>query len=579
MAAMKIVLATLHAKYAHNSLALPCLAAATAETAGITTVIREFTVNEHHASLLRALMTEDAAVMAFSCYIWNVESTARLAADLKRLNPALILLVGGPEVSHTAREFLTDHPAFDGVIRGEGEQTWQELVSLLQRCRLHGPTLSDLPDGLTWRTPDGIVASAPRPPLANLDTLPSPFALGLADLGKPLVYYETSRGCPFSCAFCMSSLEQGVRAFSPERVRCDLQLLGNSGVRVVKLVDRTFNYDPRRADAIWEMIISLDTTSCFHFEIAADLLTDDNFRTLARVPAGRFRFEIGVQATGRETLARVARHSDTERLFANARRLLRETGVAVHLDLVAGLPGEDFQGFLGSLEQLLTIRPHHIQVEPLKVLKGSPMEAIAREEGYAWSDNPPYAILNTPWLSYGEICHIEDISRLLDQFYNSGRFRNALAAVAEHRELSLFFRDMARHPATEHAQAQSSVKGLFEQFWGFTQANLERAAADSVRDALCYDYCRGEYPSAGLIPSFFPRDRQTSGKGPDREQREKILAHLQPHKGSRVRTFCAAFTKDYATEPAGPGPVHILFVYVAAAGAGLQVTPVRITEP
>lgn len=579
MAAMKIVLTTLHAKYAHNSLALPCLAAASAEITGVTTVIREYTINEHHATLLRALMAEDAAVIAFSCYIWNVESIVRLAVDLKRLNPALTLLAGGPEVSHTAQDFLNEHGVFDGVLRGEGEQTWRELVELLQRCHPHGPHVSDLPDGLTWRTPDGIVETAPRPPLTDLDLLSSPFARGLADLNKPLVYFETSRGCPFTCAFCMSALEQGVRTFSLERIHRDLQLLMAAGVQTVKLVDRTFNYDARRADAIWEMILSLDSPSRFHFEIAADLLTDDNFRTLARVPEGRFRFEIGVQATGRETLARVARQSDTVRLFANVRRLLRETAVTVHLDLVAGLPGEDFQGFLDSLEQLLTIRPHHIQVEPLKVLKGSPMTAIAHSEGYVWSPNAPYVILRTPLLSYGEICCIEDISRQLDLIYNSGRFPNTLTAVAGQRELAVFFRDMARQAVREQTPAQSSVRGLFEQFWTFVRESLSPTAAEDVRDALCFDYCRGEYPSTGLIPSFFPRDWQIPGTSLDRKQRELILAAIAPPPGSRVRTYEGTFAKDYTTSPPGPGPARVLFVSVAAAGAGLQVTPVRIQEP
>ncbi len=402
---MKILLATLHAKYVHNSLALPCLATACKGIAGVETVIREFTVNEPSHLVLRALVAEQADVAAFSCYIWNIGETLKLASDLKQVRPETFIILGGPEASYGIFELMAQNPAIDCIVRGEGEETFRELMAHLLRTDQGSDALQGVSAGIVFRVGDEIIAAPEREPIADLDSIPSPFNAGLVDLKKPLVYYESSRGCPFSCAFCMSSLERGVRSFSMKRIKEDLGLLTAQKAQTVKLVDRTFNYDAARANAIWEFILAENRGSRFHFEIAADLLTEDNFLLLRRVPPGMFRFEIGVQSGDENTLERVGRRSDLERLFANVRRLREETGVIVHLDLVAGLPGEDYQGFLNTLQRLFNVLTSdgqwqgeecHIQVEPLKVLKGSPMRKIAAKENYAYSAAPPYKVLRPP---------------------------------------------------------------------------------------------------------------------------------------------------------------------------------------
>ena len=366
---MKILLTTLHAKYVHSSLALPCLAAACTGIDGVETVIREFTINEPRDVTLRRIVAEQADLVAFSCYIWNIEQTLRLVADLKKVLPRTFIVLGGPEASYGMFEIMERNRAVDCIVRGEGEETFRELVAAVHHhhsaiqplnnstTQQFTPTADLLQDirGLVFRAGEEVIATSERPPLPDLDAIPSPFARGLVDLAKPLVYFETSRGCPFSCAFCMSSLEKGVRSFSLERIRDDLRLLVESGARTVKLVDRTFNYDARRANEIWEFILHTNRDSSFHFEIAADLLTEENLRLLEKVPPGMFRFEIGVQSENAETLARVGRSSDLARLFANVRRLVATTGVIVHLDLVAGLPHEDYEGFLGSLQKVFDL--------------------------------------------------------------------------------------------------------------------------------------------------------------------------------------------------------------------------------
>jgi len=570
-APMKIVLATLHAKYVHASLALPCLAASIADLDGIDTVIREFTVNEPPQSVLAELLGELPDIVAFSCYIWNVEQSLRIAGDLKKLRPSTLIVVGGPEVSFDAEVLLGRTEAVDFVIRGEGEQTWRELAGILSRAEPFAANPEALPAGITWRSGDSILSSPDRHVVPDLDTLPSPFALGLVDTAKPLVYCETSRGCPFSCAFCLSSIDKGVRSFSMARIHRDLQCLMDAKVQVVKLVDRTFNFDAGRADSIWEFILSQDSPCTFHFEVAADLLTERNLAVLKRVPPGRFRFEIGVQATGKETLDRVNRTCRTDRLFANIRRLRSETGVTVHLDLVAGLPGEDLPGFLNSLQQLFSLHPHHIQVEPLKVLKGSPMVGIAAGEGYAHSSYPPYKILRTSSLSFHDIAHIEELSRLLDVYYNSERFACALHALEETRPLSAFFNEMACFTAGGKAERNLSLKNAFGLMWSFIKKHLSPAEKEPARDALCYDFCMIDYPVAGKLPEFFdPRDTAPSPPS-ERAAIAQAVQRMQPAPGSRVRTFTHTFARDYRTPAFPPQPVRLTFFYVAQPGKGLIV--------
>jgi anaerobic magnesium-protoporphyrin IX monomethyl ester cyclase len=582
--AMKILLATLHAKYVHNSLALPCLAAACRGVEGVTTVIREFTVNEPSDHILRAIVDEEADVVAFSCYIWNIGETLKLASDLKQISPETFIVLGGPEASFGVFELMTLNPAIDCVVRGEGEETFRELIACLAGGDGGRDLLEHPPDGIICRSDDGIVAAPERAVIKDLDSIPSPFSAGLADLAKPLVYYETSRGCPFSCAFCLSSLDREVRSFSMERIRCDLGILLNSGVQTVKFVDRTFNYSATRADDIWAYILKENRTSRFHFEIAADLLSEENFRLLRQVPPGIFRFEIGVQSGEDETLERVGRRSDLTQLFANVRRLREETGVVVHLDLVAGLPGEDFPGFLRSLQRLIDLfysgdqrrgGEFHIQVELLKVLKGSPMRKIAAEEKYAFSGAPPYRVLRTPWLSYAEICRIDAISRLIDLVINSGRFRTVLARTATARPVSAFFSAAADFWLNAGLSTTLSLSALFEALWRFAGDYLPEPELDGFRDALCFDFCLAEYPSVSKLPGFF-KDRANDRKGNTREDNSSYMQKLDIPPDSRVRSFRHPFSRDYLGTPWGKGPAEFLFVYISAPGRGLRVEVMKV---
>jgi anaerobic magnesium-protoporphyrin IX monomethyl ester cyclase len=566
---MKILLTTLHAKYSHASLALPCLAAVCQNLPGVTVTIREYTVNEPRDQLLRTIMSERADLVAFSCYIWNIEKTLRIVSDIKKIAPETRIILGGPEVSFGAFELMHSHPAVDFVVKGEGEGVFRQLVETLADQvseMLSGDALEEI-DNLFFRDGSDISTGPHGRGYLQLDTIPSPFAAGLVDLNKPLTYYETSRGCPFSCAFCLSSVEGQVRSYSMDRIKDDLLLLMQKRVPQIKLVDRTFNYDARRADDIWRFILEHNQGSHFHFEIAADLLNDTSLDLLRLVPANTFRFEIGVQSASADTLKKVNRTADLGRIFYVIRRLRAETRIELHLDLVAGLPGEDYGAFLASLQSVADLHPHQIQVEPLKVLKGSPMREIASRKDYHFSESPPYTVLRNPWLSYDDICRIETIGRLLDLCYNQGGFATALELLTRSTTLSLLLDRMADKAADQTLSGLSSLR-LYELFFRLAAAAGDGPSDIQLADALFFDFCCHEMPRQGKLPQFITDQQQTCSWPGGREL--TVGMNLPPD--SRVKAFRFTFKHDYRVKPWGETPIAITFVYASCTGGGLTIT-------
>ncbi len=565
---MKTLLTTLHAKYSHASLALPCLAGYCRDIPGINIVIREWTVNEPSEQLLRQIMAEQADLVAFSCYIWNIEKTLRIASDIKKIAPDTLVVLGGPEASFGVFELMHGNPAIDFVVKGEGEEVFYRLLETIvdhgNSLGLEGP-LQNIA-GLFFRDGNDIASGPLSRKQLPLDDLPSPFEAGLIDLSKPLVYYETSRGCPFSCAFCLSSVEGQVRSFSMERITSDLLFLMRQKVSQIKLVDRTFNYDAKRAAQIWEFILEQNQGSHFHFEIAADLLTEENLVLLKRVPPGTFRFEIGVQSTSTETLQRVNRTADLTRIFDNIRRLRSETEIELHLDLVAGLPGENYTGFLDSLGQVASLHSHVIQIEPLKVLKGSPMREIARQEEYHYSSSPPYTVLRTPWLPYEDICRVETVGRLLDLFYNHGGFAVTLSFLRQWMTFSELFDQLARKAGNENLSSLSTRR-TYELFARLSASLAECADGHLLQDTLFFDYCCAEMPLLGKLPDFAAH-RSSDCAWPGRRE---LPAGLNLPDNSRIKTFRFTFGRDYRKEPWGLEPTTVTFVYASGEGQGLRV--------
>ena len=579
---MKILLTTLHSKYVHSSLALPCIAACCQDIPGAKVVIREWTINESREHLLRLIVAEKADLVAFSCYIWNIEAVLHIVSDLKRISADTLIALGGPEVSFGIFELMNENPGIDFVVKGEGESVFRRLVEILANREISVETNNDstvtLPKdddalitvpNLFFRLGQDIASGPMTCDYLQLDSIPSPFAGGLVDLNRALVYYETSRGCPFSCAFCLSSVEGEVRSFSLERIKNDLLFLINQQVPKIKLVDRTFNYDAIRAGLIWEFILKNNNCSHFHFEIAADLLTEENLLLLKQVPEKTFRFEIGVQSTSAKTLQRVGRSGSLAGIFANVSRLRNETNVELHLDLVAGLPGENYQGFLESLRNVAALAPHEIQVEPLKVLKGSEMREIARREGYRFSDYPPYKILSTPWLSFEEICSIGTVGRLLDLFYNREGFDTAIKLLLCQFDFSQLFDKIAYQAGMEHLSG-FSTRRLYELFARLAGSLVIHTEQSVFYEALFFDYCQSEMPQMGKLPDFAEKFKSVCAW----PGKNELPEGLEFPGNSRIRTFRCSFSHDFRVQSWGEKLVTITFVYISGKGKGLSVVMV-----
>lgn len=572
---MKVLLATVHSKYVHSSLALPYLAAFINNIPDINLEIREFTIHQKDEEIAAIIANYSPDVVAFSCYIWNIKRIVSITAEIKRERKNVFVIFGGPEVSYDSVALLNKNHFIDCIIKGEGEEIFAKIITCLSE-KIETDLLYrylEKIDGITFRESNSIIDNKNASMITDLDKIPSPFTSGFMDMNKPLIYYESSRGCPFSCAFCISSIDAGVRFFSNERVKNDLQQIINSSAVYIKFLDRTFNSNYKRAEYIWSYIIKNNVSSRYHFEIAADLLTEDNFEVLRKVDKSLFRFEIGVQSISENVLKSVERKSDIAKVISNVKRLLNETEVVVHLDLVAGLPYEKFDSIIDSLESLLSIRPHHIQVEILKVLKGTPMVEVARKSGYIYSDSPPYRIISTPWLSSGKIDDLELIGRLIDLVYNSERFKASIDVLAGIIPLSLFFLRFAIFWKKEGVTTLS-LHNLFELFWQFVLSTFNSKDLSRLCDSMIFDYCLVDYPNRRDLPAFFVGN-ESDELFVKKNDLKIIREDLDLTLTTRVRGFCRKFQRDYRVTCTPNSEIYLLFVYLSSPG---KKQDVRVME-
>jgi len=564
---MRTLLATLHSKFIHPSLALPCLAAYCRQGCG-ELLIREFTLHEPKESVLAQLLAEAPDVVAFSVYLWNRRETLELADALAVARPGLRVILGGPEVSFDGAELFARHPGVTAIVRGEGELPLRGLLSAWAR----GEEAHGVPR-CAWRCGEVVVEGPDGPPLASLDTIPSPFELGLIDTTRGFVYLETSRGCPYTCAFCMSALDERVRSFSMERIEADLRWLMERQVAKVKLVDRTFNYDAARARAIWSFILEHNRGSHFHFEIGAHLLDEASLALLETVPEGMFQFEIGVQSTLPSTLDTIGRRVSLEKLEENVRRLRRKGNIHLHLDLIAGLPGEGYRDFLASVDRVAALAPHHLQIEPVKLLPGAPLRRDAGALCIRFDPHPPYAVLATADLAFEEIERLRGLSRLFDLTYNSGRFAGFLEGLAAAcgslaagmERLEAFWRahGLFRHPLSQ--------RGLFDRIWDFIRTTFTGDGRDALRERLARDCARCERVVPDNAPDFLDRELSAEEEQAVRE-RVREETELLRGKGVKLQHFAAAFRRLPETK----GRTVLLFLYLTETGRGMTSKEVRL---
>ena len=559
---MLTILTTLHSKFIHNSLALPCLAAYCGNDCG-ELLIREFTVHEPRESILAQLLAEKPDVISFSIYIWNRRETLDLIDALAVAHPELRIIVGGPEVSFDGNELFDRHPGLTALIRGEGEEPLRTL--LLGWYQAQQPVA--IPRTV-HRFGTELISGPDSSPLNNLDRIPSPFQLGLSDLERGFVYYETSRGCPFCCSFCLSARDNYVRSYSMERIYSDLLFLMQNKVPKVKLVDRTFNYDASRARDIFRFILENNQTTHFHFEIAAHLLDEPTLELLDAAPIDTFQFEIGVQSTLESTLDAIGRKVNLSKLEENVRHLRKSGRINLHLDLVAGLPGDCYDSFLASIDRVISLKPHHLQIEPVKLLPGSPLRAQAAKSQIRHDPNPPYTILASQDLSFAELQRLQEISRLIDLTYNSGCFQavlEQLSTVTGSFATGLAWlatewrkRDLFRFPLNRQA--------IFQNLFEIIQEHQEDSSYARLVESLAYDYARCERVVTNRIPAFF----DTKLTAAEQQWLQKTVQEKTGEikgQGIKLQYFAAIFTTIHSAAQR----TVCLFCYLTETGQKMRV--------
>ncbi len=468
---MKIALFAVNGGYTHTNLAIRCLRRGLVDD-GFAVELIEHNLRDRTDAMLDALVAAEADLYGFSCYIWNLPLMLELAADLHALRPDARLWLGGPEVSYATERFA-DAPGVDYIVSGEGEAA---VLALARAIR------------------DGV------PPTDRvLYGTPQPLCPGIVyddgeDLAGKLVYYESARGCPFRCSYCLSSRTDGIRAKPAEAVIADLRRFAGRGVRTVKLVDRTFNFDRRRANTIWRALAGDGWAGEYHFEVCASLLDDESVAILSQMPPGRVRLEVGLQSTNPATLAAVSRHIDPVQVIAILERLHRESAVHIHLDLIAGLPYEGFARFGQSFDEAYFCCDV-LQLGHLKLLHGTALREEADRYGYVCAAEPPYAVLRSDWISYAELRRLDAVADLLERYRDSGRFARGLAVLID-RSCSPFARwcGLLDYIAAHDGRliARISQPDAYRLFRGYARTVLDDGRFADFDAALREDYAAAE---------------------------------------------------------------------------------------
>ena len=507
---MKILLTAINSKFVHSNLAVRYLRAFTKDI-NYDCKIREFSINDREEKILEEIIMEKPNVVAFSTYIWNIEMIKRISNLIKLVDENIEILYGGPEVSYDSQNILKELNG-EYIIEGEGEKTYREFVEY----KLGERDIKEI-RGLYYKVDNEILFNGKRP-LMNMNEIVFPYEKD-ENLDNKIVYYEASRGCPFNCKYCLSSTTHGVRFLDVDRVKEELKYFIDKEVRLVKFVDRTFNCNHKFTMAIWEFLINQDTKTQFHFEISADLLRDEELRLLEKAPKDRFQFEVGVQTTNDTVLNNINRFVNFSDIEEKVHELLKIRNIKQHLDLIAGLPGEDFESFKKSFNDVYSIRPEEIQLGFLKLLRGSSMREEADIYGMKYSPYPPYEILKTKDISYYEILKLKKVEEMVDKYYNSQKFNGIINYLIGKFETPFDFYYSLGKYFEEKGYFNKNI-GNSEYYKVFLDFNMEILKED---DFILKELLRFEYLSFNKrrgIPEFI-------GRNIDKEEEENIKAELR----------------------------------------------------
>lgn len=559
-----IILTTLNAKYIHSSLALRYLQAFCWEHGGLATNIMEFTINEALDDIMAAIYLAQPQVLCFSCYIWNITPILQLVADYKKISPQTQIILGGPEVSYDAESLLEANPAVDFIVRGEGETTLLELLQALNEKGIFNQL-----EGISYRQDGTISHNQNRPLLQDLDIIPFPYPSEMQEFRDKIIYYESSRGCPYNCSYCLSSTQHGVRFFSLPRVKKDLAFLAQQGVREIKFVDRTFNCHEERAMEIMRWIIELDTQTQFHLEIEASILTARMMDFLATMPTGKFNLEIGIQSTHAPSLQAVNRQSDWSKARDNIARLKSLGIFHIHLDLIAGLPFETYHIFAGSFNDVYWLLPDVLQLGFLKMLRGSRMREMASKHAYAFQEQPPYKVLTNRYITFAEMIKLERIEYLLGIFHNSADMERSIAYIISRiyeNNAFLFFETLASYWQTQGYFARGHKKEFYYQSLFEFVRTYHPDYIETIDDLLKYDYIMNNRSRLPEVFSSYNPDNineEIYSYIKDDNFRRTYLADIieQSNREIRKNIHLEYFRYDPETVTFSPSMIKMVFIY------------------
>ena len=530
---MKILLVACNAKYIHSNLAVYDLQAYASDYADHI-VLKEYTINQQKDDIMRDIYLEHPEVVCVSCYIWNLSFVKELMADLIKILPGADFWAGGPEVSYDAEKFLTENSEFKGVMVGEGEETFKELAGYY--VEKNPQDLKDM-TGICYRDCDQIIHNGWRQ-IMDLSSIPFIYK-DLSEFKNRIIYYESSRGCPFSCSYCLSSIDKKLRFRDTETVKKELQFFIDNKVPQVKFVDRTFNCKHDHAMAIWKYINEHDNgVTNFHFEISADLLREEELQEMSTMRPGLIQLEIGVQSTNPDTIKAIHRTMDFEKLKGIVDRIHSFGNIHQHLDLIAGLPYEDYDSFRHSFNDVYALKPQQLQLGFLKVLKGSHMMEMCREYGIVYKTQEPYEVLSTKWLDYDHVLKLKTVENMVEVYYNSGQFQNTLEYLENFFQdaFSIYERLGSFYMEKGYGDVSHTRMRRYEILLEFLE-DVPEISMDQVKDQMVYDlYLRENLKSRpGFARDQKPFERQIW----DFRKREKVAknAHVEVFADGTVLLF------------------------------------------
>ena len=530
---MKILLVACNAKYIHSNLAVYDLQAYASDYADHI-VLKEYTINQQKDDIMRDIYLEHPDVVCVSCYIWNLSFVKELMADLIKILPGADFWAGGPEVSYDAEKFLTENSEFKGVMVGEGEETFKELAGYY--VEKNPQDLKNM-TGICYRDGDQIIHNGWRQ-IMDLSSIPFIYK-DLSEFKNRIIYYESSRGCPFSCSYCLSSIDKKLRFRDTETVKKELQFFIDNKVPQVKFVDRTFNCKHDHAMAIWKYINEHDNgVTNFHFEISADLLREEELQEMSTMRPGLIQLEIGVQSTNPDTIKAIHRTMDFEKLKGIVDRIHGFGNIHQHLDLIAGLPYEDYDSFRNSFNDVYALKPQQLQLGFLKVLKGSHMMEMCREYGIVYKTQEPYEVLSTKWLDYDHVLKLKTVENMVEVYYNSGQFQNTLEYLEKFfpDAFSIYERLGSFYMEKGYGDVSHTRMRRYEILLEFLE-DVPEISMDQVKDQMVYAlYLRENLKSRpGFARDQKPFERQVW----DFRKREKVAknAHVEVFADGTVLLF------------------------------------------